>query len=93
MRMNGAAVRIAAAHADTADLAPFGDWALVSGVPCQHVALPYPWATTGRVLALPNVPGAERLASVTSWLADRSPQWTLMVRAEDEPKVDGSAPH
>jgi GNAT superfamily N-acetyltransferase len=66
-----------------------GDWALVSGVPCQHVELPHPWATTGRVLALPAVPGAETLAKVTAWLAARSPQWTLMVRAEDEPKIDG----
>jgi len=83
------AERIAAAHADTADLIPFGDWALVCGVPCQHVALPHPWATTGRVLALPTIPDAGRLARVTEWLQARSPQWTLMVRAEDEPKVDG----
>jgi GNAT superfamily N-acetyltransferase len=87
--MNDAAVRIAAAHADTADLIPFGDWALVSGVPCQHVALPHPWATTGRVLALPTLPGTDTLARVSTWLQARSPQWTLMVRAEDEPKVDG----
>ncbi|HZM77095.1 MAG TPA: GNAT family N-acetyltransferase [Candidatus Limnocylindrales bacterium] len=87
--MNGAAVRIAAAHADTTDLALFGDWGLVCGVPCQHVALPYPWATTGRVLALPTLPGADTLARVSTWLQARSPQWTLMVRAQDEPKVDG----
>ena len=87
--MNATAVRIAAAHADTADLTPFGDWALVSGVPCQHVALPHPWATTGRVLALPTLPGADALAKVSTWLEARSPHWTLLVRAEDEPKVDG----
>lgn len=87
--MNGAAVRIAVAHADMADLTPFGDWALVSGVPCQHIALPHPWATTARVLALPTLPGANTLARVAAWLEASSPQWTLMVRAKDEPKIDG----
>ena len=38
------AARICGAHADTTDLVPFGeDWAMVRGVPCQHVPLPYPW--------------------------------------------------
>jgi GNAT superfamily N-acetyltransferase len=87
--MSDDAARIADAHADTADLIPFGDWALVCGVPCQHVALPYPWATTGRVLALPAPPGVEALAEVAAWLTARSPQWTLMVRARDEPAIDG----
>jgi GNAT superfamily N-acetyltransferase len=87
--MNGAAVRIATAHADTADLALFGDWALVSGVPCLHVELPHAWATTGRVLALSTLPSAETFANVAAWLEARSPQWTLMIRAKDEPKVDG----
>jgi GNAT superfamily N-acetyltransferase len=87
--MNATAVRIAAAHADTTDLTPFGDWALVSGVPCQHVALPHPWATTARVLARPTLPAADTLARVAAWLEARSPQWTLMVRAEDEPMVGG----
>jgi GNAT superfamily N-acetyltransferase len=89
VRMSDAAVRIAAAHADTTDLIPFGDWAVVSGVPCQHVALPHPWATQGRVLALPAPPGDDTLAEVAAWLSARSPQWTLMVRAKDELRVDG----
>ena len=88
--MSDAAVRISAAHADTADLTPAGeDWAVVSGVPCQHIALPYPWATTGRVLALPGPPTADTVTQVAAWLHGRSPQWTLMVRAEDEHEVNG----
>ena len=88
--MNDAAARISAAYADTADLTPAGDdWAVVSGVPCQHIALPYPWATTGRLLALPGPPSPDTVAQVAAWLRVRSPQWTLMVRAEDEPAVTG----
>ena len=90
MRVRNTAVRISAAHADTADLTPAGDdWAVVSGVPCQHVALPYPWATIGRVLALPGPSTADTLTQVVAWLCARSPQWTLMVRAEDEHMVKG----
>jgi GNAT superfamily N-acetyltransferase len=85
-----AARRIAAAHRDVADLIPAGDdWAVVSGVPCQHIALPYPWATTGRVLALPGPPTADTLANVTAWLRARSPQWTLLIRAEHEGHIAG----
>jgi GNAT superfamily N-acetyltransferase len=88
--MSDAAARISAAHADTADLTPAGDdWAVVSGVPCQHIALPYPWATTGRVLAVPGPPPADTVTQVAAWLRARSPQWTLMVRAEDEHRVAG----
>ncbi|SCG77261.1 GNAT family N-acetyltransferase [Micromonospora inositola] len=88
--MGDAAVRISAAHADTADLTPAGDdWAVVSGVPCQHIALPYPWATIGRVLALPGPPTADQVIQVADWLRARSRQWTLMVRAEDEHQVAG----
>ncbi|RZU76708.1 acetyltransferase (GNAT) family protein [Micromonospora kangleipakensis] len=88
--MGDAAVRISTAHADTADLTPAsGDWAVVSGVPCQHIALPYPWATTGRVLALPGPPTADQVTQVAAWLRARSPRWTLMVRAEDEHQVAG----
>jgi GNAT superfamily N-acetyltransferase len=88
--MNDAAMRISAAYADTADFAVAGDdWAVVSGVPCQHIALPYPWATVGRVLALPDAPPADTVARVTAWLSARSPQWTIMVRAADEHAVAG----
>jgi GNAT superfamily N-acetyltransferase len=83
--MSDAAARVSAAHADTGDLAPAGDdWAVVSGVPCQHISLPHPWATTGRVLALPDPPTADAVTQVVSWLHARSPQWTLMVRTRDE---------
>lgn len=88
--MRDAAVRVSAAHGDTADLSPAGDdWAIVSGVPCQHIALPYPWATTGRILAVPGPPTADTVAQVAAWLRLRSPQWTLMVRAEDEHGICG----
>lgn len=88
--MGDVAVRISAAHADTADLTLAGDdWAVVSGVPCQHIALAYPWATTGRVLALPGPPTADSVTQVAAWLRARSPQWALMARAEDEHQVAG----
>jgi GNAT superfamily N-acetyltransferase len=88
--MGDIAARISAAHADTSDLTPASDdWAVVAGVPCQHIALPYPWATTGRVLALPGPPTADTVAQVAAWLRVRSPQWTLMVRAEDEYRIAG----
>jgi len=83
------ASRIAAAHADTTDLASVGgNWAVVAGVPCSHVDLPMPWATSARVLALPGPPPAAVVAEVAAWLAARSPQWTLFVRAEDVPVLD-----
>jgi GNAT superfamily N-acetyltransferase len=88
--MSDAAARISAAHADTADLTPAGDdWAVVDGVPCQHVALPYPWATIGRLLALPGAPTPDTVRRVAEWLRTRSPQWTLMARAADEPGIGG----
>jgi GNAT superfamily N-acetyltransferase len=88
--MSDAAVRIAAAHADIVDLVPAGgDWGVVSGVPCQHIALPYPWATTGRVLALPGPPTVETVSAVAAWLDARSARWTLMMRAGDEHAVAG----
>jgi GNAT superfamily N-acetyltransferase len=85
------AARIAAAHGDTADLVPGGDWAVVSGVPCQHVGLPYPWATAGRILAVPGPPAAGAVRAVVTWLRARSPHWSLLVRAEHEPAVAGFA--
>jgi ribosomal protein S18 acetylase RimI-like enzyme len=88
--MRDVAVRVAAAHGDTADLIPAGDdWAVVSGVPCQHIALPYPWATTGRILALRAAPTADTVTEVAAWLRTMSPQWTLMVRTEHEHEVRG----
>jgi N-acetylglutamate synthase-like GNAT family acetyltransferase len=84
------ASRLAAAHADTAELASVaGVWAVVAGVPCQHVDLPYPWATSGRMLALPGPHAATVVTEVASWLAARSPQWTVFVRAEDAPSING----
>jgi hypothetical protein len=72
--MNDAARRISAAHADTADLIPAGDdWAVVAGVPCQHIALPYPWATTARVLSLPGPPTADTVTRVAAWLMSFPP--------------------
>ncbi|MGE5827067.1 MAG: hypothetical protein ACM30G_01725, partial [Micromonosporaceae bacterium] len=69
------AERIAAAHADTADLAAVGgDWGVVAGVPCEHLPLPYPWATSARMLALGTAPPPAVLTEVTAWLAIRSPQ-------------------
>ena len=88
--MSDAAARVSAAHADTDDLTPAGDdWAVVSGVPCQHISLPQPWATTGRVLALPNPPTADVVTEVVAWLSARSAHWTLMVRTRDEPRMAG----
>jgi GNAT superfamily N-acetyltransferase len=88
--MSDAAARISAAYADTADLTPAGDdWAVVDGVPCQHIALSYPWATTGRLLALPGPPTSDTVRHVADWLRARSPQWTLMARAADEHRIDG----
>jgi GNAT superfamily N-acetyltransferase len=88
--MSDAAVRISAAYADTADLSVAGDdWAVVSGVPCQHIALPYPWATAGRVLALPGPPSADTVTTVAAWLQARSARWTLMARAVDEQAIAG----
>jgi GNAT superfamily N-acetyltransferase len=84
------AERVASAHGDTADLAPAGDdWALVSGVPCQHIDLPYEWATNGRVLALPAPPTPETIAAVAAWLGARSSRWSLLIRAEHEAFVAG----
>jgi len=84
------ASRIAVAHADTAELASVGgDWAVVAGVPCLHVDLPYPWATSARALALPGPPPAAVVAEVAGWLAARSPQWTLFVRAAEAPVLEG----
>jgi GNAT superfamily N-acetyltransferase len=83
--MSDVGARISASFADTGDLEPTGgDWAVVAGVPCQHIGLPYPWATTGRLLALPEPPAVDVVERVADWLGARSPQWTLMVRAEDE---------
>jgi GNAT superfamily N-acetyltransferase len=89
-RMSGTALRIATAHADPADLRPGGnDWAVVSGVPCRHIALPHAWATTGRLLALPGPPEPGVVAAVSAWLRARSPEWSLLVRAGDEPAFGG----
>jgi GNAT superfamily N-acetyltransferase len=84
------AERIAAAHADTADLAAVGgEWGVVAGVPCEHLPLPHPWATSGRVLALGAVPAPAVLAEVTAWLAARSPQWSVMLRARHATGLTG----
>jgi ribosomal protein S18 acetylase RimI-like enzyme len=87
--MRDVAERIARAHDDTADLALADDWAVVSGVPCQHIALPYPWATTGRFLALPGPATAGAVAEVAAWLRVRSPHWSLLVLLADEPAFAG----
>ena len=79
--MTDAATRIATAHGDLSFFAPGDDWAVVAGVVCQHIAVPQPWATVGRVLARPDPPDPGALAEITAWLAAKSPQWTLMVRA------------
>lgn len=82
--------RIAAAYADTADLAAGGgEWAVVAGVPCEHLPLPYPWATSARILAVPGPPSVCVVAEVSAWLAARSPQWTLMVRAAQADALEG----
>jgi ribosomal protein S18 acetylase RimI-like enzyme len=89
---NAVADRIAAAHADTEDLARTGsvgrNWAVVDGVPCHHVPLPYPWATSARVLARPGPLPAAVVTALTGWLGARSPQWTLFVRAVDVPAYE-----
>jgi GNAT superfamily N-acetyltransferase len=82
--MRDLAGRIARAHADPVDIALADDWAIVSGVPCQHVALPYPWATTGRLLALPGPAAADAVTEVTAWLRARSTHWSLLVPLADE---------
>src|SRR5262245_42407886 len=87
--MKDAAARIARAHADTADLALSDDWAVVSSVPCQHIALPYAWATAGRFLALPEPPAAGAVAEVAAWLRARSSHWSFLVRLADEPAFAG----
>jgi GNAT superfamily N-acetyltransferase len=88
--MSDIAFRVAMAHTDTADLQPGGhDWAVVSGVPCQHIALPHAWATTGRFLARPGPPRPGVVAEVSAWLRSRSPDWSLLVRARDELAFDG----
>jgi len=80
------AERIAAAYADTAALdADGGEWAVVAGVPCEHLALPHPWATSARLLVLDGPAPASVVAEVSAWLATRSPQWTLLVRAAQAP--------
>ena len=87
--MKDVAARIALAHADPADLALADDWAVVSGVPCQHLVLPHPWATAGRFLARPGPPTADAVAEVTAWLRARSPHWSLLVLLADEPAFAG----
>lgn len=91
--MDQVSARICDAHADTADFVPFGDdWAVVRGVPCQHIDLPHPWATTGRVLVRPGAPEADTLAEVAAWLQARASQWSLLVRAADAASVVGFQP-
>ncbi len=87
--MTDAASRIARAHVDPTDISLADDWAVVSGVPCQHIAMPYPWATTARVLAVPRPPAAGAVAEVSAWLAARSPLWSLLVRLADETAFAG----
>lgn len=84
--MGPVAERIAAAHADTEALATDGgEWAVVAGVPCEHLALPQPWATSARLLVLDGSVPASVVAEVSAWLTARSPQWTLLVRAAQAP--------
>lgn len=87
--MTDAAVRIARAHADVTDICLANEWAVVSGVPCQHIAMPYPWASTARVLAVSEPLTASAVADVSVWLAARSPQWSLLVRLADETAFAG----
>lgn len=87
--MRDAAARIARAHADLTDISLANDWAVVSGVPCQHIAMPYPWATTARVLAVSKPPTASAVAEVSVWLAARSPLWSLLIRLADETAFTG----
>jgi GNAT superfamily N-acetyltransferase len=82
-----AAARIARAHADTTDLALADDWAVLSSVPCLYKGLPYPWATIGRVVALPAPPAGETVTAVVAWLRARSAHWSLLVRLADEPAL------
>jgi GNAT superfamily N-acetyltransferase len=83
MGMRDEASRIRSAYGDPGHYDGADDWAVVAGVPCEHMALPHPWATVGRVLARSELPPPEALAGVVAWLAGKSPQWTLMVGAED----------
>jgi ribosomal protein S18 acetylase RimI-like enzyme len=87
--MRDAALRVARAHADPTDISLANEWAVVADVPCQHIAMPHPWATTARVLAVPTPPTAGAVAEVSAWLADRSPVWSLLVRLADEAAFTG----
>jgi GNAT superfamily N-acetyltransferase len=88
--MDPIAARIAAAHADTGALAADGgEWAVVAGVPCEHLPLPQPWATSARLLVLDGPAQARVVAEVAAWLAARAPQWTLLVRAEQAAHLPG----
>jgi ribosomal protein S18 acetylase RimI-like enzyme len=87
--MSDAASRIARAHLDPIDVCLADDWAVVAGVPCQHIAMPFPWATTARVLAVPKPPTAGAMAEVSAWLAARSSRWSLLVRLADETAFAG----
>jgi len=87
--MTGAASRIARAHADPTDVSLANEWAVVAGVVCQHIAMPYPWATTARVLGAPEPRTAAAMAEVSAWLRTRSPRWSLLVRLAEETAFAG----
>ncbi|HET6212584.1 MAG TPA: GNAT family N-acetyltransferase, partial [Micromonosporaceae bacterium] len=60
-------------------------------VPCMTLPLPYPWANQARPLALDGPVPAAVVREVAGWLTARSPQWTLVVRAE-QPAPPGFLP-
>jgi ribosomal protein S18 acetylase RimI-like enzyme len=84
---------LAAAHAAATELSdvPVGEYATVAGVPCLSLPLPHPWATQARALADGGPIEPEALRAVVEWLAARSPEWTLALRAE-QPAPPGFLP-
>jgi ribosomal protein S18 acetylase RimI-like enzyme len=84
------AERLATAYAAAADLSDVGgESAVVAGVPCLSLGLPYRWATQARPLADRTPPPASVVAELVDWLAARAPQWTIVVRGEHATALDG----
>ncbi|HEY2950605.1 MAG TPA: GNAT family N-acetyltransferase [Micromonosporaceae bacterium] len=82
--------RVAAAYAAAADLSDVGGVsAVVAGVPCLSLGLPYRWATQARPLARRSLPGPSVVAELVGWLTARAPQWTIVVRREHATALDG----
>jgi GNAT superfamily N-acetyltransferase len=87
-----AAVRIATAFAAAAEMREAaGERAVVAGVTCLSLPLPFPWATQARPMAGGVPPPAPVLAEVVGWLAARAPQWTILVRVEHSAALPGFA--